>query len=279
LISVKKTVIYLVMTIIMIMFCFETPAGAADTNYVMFIGTTDGASSKMLVTGVVQKDFYGVLGNDLSTLGKVLQDYYKGAKIEQLREEAKNSGLVTGVVKAGAETTGQYFAIPNSSLTMGIYVKNGTFVTDGGQTYSIADSIITLLNAGNNGAKPAGSTPVPASEDKIKLVINSQMVYPEVAPVIIKGTTMVPLRVVAEELGLSVSYDNATRTVFVTQGATKVSLVINGKAFKDGQEIPLNVPATLINGKTMVPVRLIAEAFGARVSWDSMTKTVGITNQ
>ena len=46
------------------------------------------------------------------------------------------------------------------------------------------------------------------------------------------------------------------------------------RIFIDGQYVQTDVPAQIINGRTMVPVRYIAEAFGALVEWDESTKSV-----
>ena len=47
---------------------------------------------------------------------------------------------------------------------------------------------------------------------------------------------------------------------------------------KDGKDITLDVPAQLINDRTLVPARAVAEAFGCDVDWDDTTKTITITN-
>jgi len=47
--------------------------------------------------------------------------------------------------------------------------------------------------------------------------------------------------------------------------------------YKNGKTIPVDVPAMLLNNRTMVPVRVIAEAFEADVQWNGNGKTVLIT--
>lgn len=51
------------------------------------------------------------------------------------------------------------------------------------------------------------------------------------------------------------------------------------KLVVDGKEISTDVPIQIVNGRTIVPVRAIAEAFGAAVEWDRDTNTVRITNR
>jgi hypothetical protein len=47
---------------------------------------------------------------------------------------------------------------------------------------------------------------------------------------------------------------------------------------KNGAEINLDVPAKTIGGRTLVPIRVVAESFGATVEWDPTTRTVIISN-
>jgi len=47
-------------------------------------------------------------------------------------------------------------------------------------------------------------------------------------------------------------------------------------ALKNKQSLSIDVPPEVVNGRTFVPLRFIAEAFGAKVSWDGVTHTVKI---
>jgi hypothetical protein len=56
-----------------------------------------------------------------------------------------------------------------------------------------------------------------------------------------------------------------------------ISLVVGSNIAKvDGENIKLDVPAQIVNGRTMVPLRFIADAFGAQTKWDAQTKTIDI---
>jgi len=57
-----------------------------------------------------------------------------------------------------------------------------------------------------------------------------------------------------------------------------IKLQIGNKiAYVDGNQLTLDVPPQIINGRTMVPVRFVSEGLGAEVGWDGTTKTVTIT--
>ena len=96
-------------------------------------------------------------------------------------------------------------------------------------------------------------------------------------PIILEDRTLVPVREVFEILGGEVSWESNERRVDVKLGSKEISLWIdNQEARVDGKTITIDVPAKIINEKTMVPVRFISEQAGLLVSWNPDTKTVGI---
>lgn len=92
---------------------------------------------------------------------------------------------------------------------------------------------------------------------------------------IVEGRTLVPLRAIFETLGASVEWDGTTKTVTSVLGETEIKLTVGEKAlYKNGTALELDVPAQIMSGRTMVPVRAISESFGVTVAWDKETKTV-----
>ncbi|NPV90915.1 MAG: copper amine oxidase N-terminal domain-containing protein [Firmicutes bacterium] len=107
---------------------------------------------------------------------------------------------------------------------------------------------------------------------------SERILEPDVPPRVIDGRTMVPVRIVAEALGTEVSWDDATKTVIACRGITVVRIPINSMtASCSGEEIGLDVPAQIVEGRTLVPLRFISEAFGATVEWDGGSRTVSVT--
>lgn len=111
-----------------------------------------------------------------------------------------------------------------------------------------------------------------------RVVVNSQELVFDVPPVVEQGRTLVPLRAIFEALGAEVSWDSSTQTVTATKGGTEIKLVIGGLAYKNGQPVELDVPARIVNDRTLVPVRFVSEALGARVNWDGKTQMATITS-
>ena len=90
----------------------------------------------------------------------------------------------------------------------------------------------------------------------------------DTAPEIINGKTMVPLRFFSEGFGAEVKWNDATRTATVNLDGKTVSVTI-GKNTMDanGTEKALESPAVIKNGRTLVPMRDIAESLGKKVHW------------
>jgi hypothetical protein len=108
-------------------------------------------------------------------------------------------------------------------------------------------------------------------------VVNETPVELDAAPFVHKGRTMVPLRFIGENLFAKVSYDTITKTATFTRGNTVVVVKIGSeKATVDSKEVKLDPPAMIKDGRTFVPVRFIADAFGAKTTWEPQTKQIGI---
>ncbi len=113
----------------------------------------------------------------------------------------------------------------------------------------------------------------------VKVKIDGKPIVFDVPPIIKQGTTLVPLRAIFEKLGAEVKWDAKTRTVTGIKGNKKVVLKLDETlASVDGQKKFLSVPATSINGRTMVPARFISESLGANVKWDGITRTCEISS-
>ncbi|MGZ0052917.1 copper amine oxidase N-terminal domain-containing protein [Brevibacillus gelatini] len=124
----------------------------------------------------------------------------------------------------------------------------------------------------------AASAPV---QSAVKVEYNKkEIVFPDQKPLIRDSRTLVPIRPIAETLGFKVDWNEKTRTVTIDKGNDNIRLVVTQKiAKKNGQTINLDVPAQIVNQRTVVPVRFIAEALSYKVDWDQATQTVLIADQ
>ena len=119
--------------------------------------------------------------------------------------------------------------------------------------------------------------------DRIKdapyVSLNNTILGFEEPPVVEDGNMLVPMRFLFEQMGAEVAWDNDTQTATVTQNNDNISFQINN-ATATVNDVPktMNVPAKLVNDKTMVPIRFLSENLGYTVDWDGDTN-MAIVNQ
>ena len=94
------------------------------------------------------------------------------------------------------------------------------------------------------------------------------------------GRTMLPMWAIFEALGAEVTWDNEAKCAIAIKDGAEVKITIGEAAlYKNGEKIALDASAEIVNDRTMVPVRAIAEAFGANVTWDNDNRCVIITQE
>ena len=115
-------------------------------------------------------------------------------------------------------------------------------------------------------------------EEDIRVIVNGdEVAFPDQKPAIVNDRTLVPLRAIFEALKAEVAWDDETKTVTSKKGDISISLAINSdQLYQNGTPKTLDVPAQIMNGRTMVPVRAISEAFQCQVGWDQNTRTVTV---
>ena len=129
-----------------------------------------------------------------------------------------------------------------------------------------------------------------ASADEITVEIDGKKIEFDVNPEIIDGRTMVPLRKTFEEIGATVKWNDDTKTVSARKSSKTITLSIDsadlqidkGKTDDEGnsvtETVTLDVPAQIVEGRTLVPARAISESFGLNVDWDEENQKVVITS-
>ncbi len=99
-------------------------------------------------------------------------------------------------------------------------------------------------------------------------------------PVIVNSRTLLPVRAVVEEIGGSVEWNSDTKTVALQSGDNNINLEIDSTtAYLNNEPYTLDTPSAIIGGRTMLPIRFIAESFGLEVSWSSEEQTVTIVKK
>ena len=99
--------------------------------------------------------------------------------------------------------------------------------------------------------------------------------FPDQTPVILEGRTLVPVREVFENLDFQVDWYEAVQMVTLTRPGHEVALTLGSDIFiTNGQEFHLDVPAQIINNRTLLPLRAIIESVGYSIDWNEATQTV-----
>lgn len=120
--------------------------------------------------------------------------------------------------------------------------------------------------------------PVQAATD-IKVTVNEATVkFPDQKPIVNDNRVLIPTRFVAQSLGGKVGFNNATKTVTIQQGDQTIILKVNSnKVTANGKKVTLDVPAKVVRGRIMVPLRFVSEAMAASVDWQQARSLVVIT--
>ena len=112
----------------------------------------------------------------------------------------------------------------------------------------------------------------------VSVYINGEKLEFDVPAKIVNGRTLVPMRKIFESLGAVVTWDNPSQTATGKKDGTVVNLTIDSKTmFINGEPKVLDVGPMLIDSRTLVPVRAVAESFDCKVEWVEKTQSVEIT--
>lgn len=115
----------------------------------------------------------------------------------------------------------------------------------------------------------------PIENSLVKVTIDGRYIDFDQSPIIENGATLLPLRKIFEELGLELVWEQKTQTIRAEKNGINIVMVVGEKhAMVNGTKVNLSVPSKILNGRTLVPARFIAESFGADVKWDDESRTV-----
>ncbi|MBB6215241.1 hypothetical protein HNQ80_001330 [Anaerosolibacter carboniphilus] len=115
------------------------------------------------------------------------------------------------------------------------------------------------------------------AEKQVKIELDGELVSFDVQPIIEKGRTLVPIRSIFEKMGAEVIWNAEENEVTIQDKYKTIEMIIGKKEALiyrkyDFTGIPekvaLEVPAQIVNNRTLLPLRFIAEALEAEVDWD-----------
>lgn len=136
---------------------------------------------------------------------------------------------------------------------------------------AVPAAVLLLCAAGTPHARAEGPPPV-------SVLLDGRPVAGDVAPYIAEGRVMVPVRSILEPLGATVEWDGDRRMVRVVKGSLRIEIPVGQRGmYRNGERVETDVPSALVQGRTMVPVRSLAEILGAKVEWDGDHRRVLVT--
>lgn len=126
-----------------------------------------------------------------------------------------------------------------------------------------------------------------SATDSAKVLVNGEYIQMDQKPIFKDDRILIPVRAVGEALKCKVDWDHDTQTATLDSGATELSITIGATEMKkiNVSRSPINifidleVPAFIENGRTMLPLRAVAEALYLDVDWNEEERTVIINNK
>ncbi len=222
------------------------------------------------------------------------------ATIELLEDGIETEITYERILPKVVDVDGTYFwtSSQNGDVTTVEFSKDGVYwagfempenIGDIQRIYPVGDRLIVQSGAYYHASTP----PTYVSFDKQEVYsmveealadeqayvkLNNTILGFDQPPVIENDRMLVPMRFLFEQMGEEVGWENETQTATVMGKNDVVSFSIdNTAATVNGAEKTMDVPARLINDKTMIPLRFLSEELGYTVEWDDETKTAKIT--
>ena len=119
------------------------------------------------------------------------------------------------------------------------------------------------------------------NDGEIVVKVDGRKVKFDQPPIIQDGRTLVPVRAACEAMGINVQWIEAEQRVVLTKYGEEFDMQIGNKKYWMNQVsyYSFDVPPQIINGRTLLPIRAIAQFFGYDVDWNGNTQTVIIESE
>jgi hypothetical protein len=155
-----------------------------------------------------------------------------------------------------------------------IYVQDGDTLEQLGECYNTAPSFLAAYNDLPGGPQPGDVLMTPHRDEVIVRLDGARLTF-DVYPRLLTDRVVAPVRTVAEALGATVTWAPITRQVDVVLGTTAIRFTLDSDvALVNGTPRQMTLPAQLYGGRTLVPIRFLAENLDATVGWEGPSRTV-----
>lgn len=230
-----------------------------------------------------------VIAGQIEKLASILPEEARAIEALEISFKAITDSLVqSGVAKDEKEAEAQVESVIESKRAVGkggkteldilahLKEKQGKLE----QAESVMQDRVKAAPTDIFGYKALGKLREKLGTDKgIEAFVGGKEVPFDVRPLIKEGRTLVPVRAIVETLSAQVSWNPNTRSVTINVGGKTIVLTIDSRTVTlDGKQVTIDIPAEIIDGRTVLPLRFVAEALGIKVDWEGETQTI-IMNQ
>ncbi len=154
------------------------------------------------------------------------------------------------------------YAVAVNPTTNKIYVTN------------VSDNTVTVIDGADTSG---GQKSISFTVGQNSYTAGGQSFDMDASPFISNGRALVPVRYLADALGVQTSWNAATRTATLTKGSTTIAMTIGSATLTvNGVTVWLGVAPMIRDGRTFLPVQWVAETFDYAVFWDEATQTVTV---
>jgi len=137
-----------------------------------------------------------------------------------------------------------------------------------GTATSATSGIVVADAMADFGSPPSGEVPILFNDHHVYANPDTLNQSRVLAAIVSHGTLLVPLRSMFEQMGATVSFDAASKSVDAKKEGAEVQVTLGkNEVIINGESRPLDVAPMMYKGTLMVPVRVISEALGAYVEW------------
>lgn len=243
-------------------------------TYTSDAGFTDGLiyKSSYMYDGVVS-GHYDITG-EMAFLDMQISYYWYSYNLGYFCEVSNNGDILDWSSGEDVESQRRY------ATQFTNYVTNEGYFFDNTQIDNFFDSGFAVMETRNDAGEATQYLIKLTKPAIITVYLDGEKIDFDQIPVAEEGRTLVPLRAIFEAIGASVTWDGETNTVTAVKDATEVKLTLDSTtAYKNGEAITLDVPAKAINGRTLVPVRFIADCFDVNTEWVQKDWKVVLTSK
>jgi hypothetical protein len=264
----------------------------------VIVGAANQKAADMIITENVEEAILAT--KDCNQIVIALDDGYKFAKkpvvtvegdldIDSTKLQKDDSQLKIKIDSESAKPS--TIKITDVYLTALRYVPEGPVraellaAKDADDKYTGSTALDEVLSDKSAGKVTIANcvTPAEGASAQFKIgsniyTVNGVAKVMDVAPYIKDGRTYSPMRFIAYALGLNddgIVWDEATQTVTLTKDDIVVVFTVGSTSYTiNGEAKTMDVAPEIVDGRTMLPARYVAEALGATVGWDAATQTV-----